>query len=185
MGFLCQLHIHHTNVSKKHQGHISIIFLTYVLSPHHLTACLDSIFINTTYIIFNLSPHPFPLHFSFCFLFHLITEFELKLHKVGLNILVIYSLGSIHFHFCSKHITPCFTALCNCVIRPCNMLEFSHISSLSTIITPVTKSNQVSTKYSPDVFSNFYRSATHGEFHGIFTTSPLLSPEMSLIHISL
>ena len=36
----------------------------------------------------------------------------------------------------------------------------------------VTKSNQVSTSNSPDVFNSFYRTITHGESHRIFTSSP-------------
>ena len=34
------------------------------------------------------------------------------------------------------------------------------------------KSNQASTKYSPDVFNSFYWTITHGEFHKIFTSRP-------------
>ena len=67
-------------------------------------------------------------------------------------------------------------------VQPCNGLEFSHISSpLVTTASHslhyllfdqlyarevyfcsfVTKSNQTSTRYWPDVFSSFYRIATH------------------------
>ena len=36
----------------------------------------------------------------------------------------------------------------------------------------VTKSNQTSTKYSPDVLNRFYRIITHGESHRIFRSPP-------------
>ena len=45
----------------------------------------------------------------------------------------------------------------------------------------VTKCNQASTKYSPDVFKSFYRTVTHGGFHGIFKPPPFpLSNKVSL-----
>ena len=74
------------------------------------------------------------------------------------------------------------------------MLEFLHIPSMPATKAPnflqyllvdqlhtkemyfyfVTKCNQAFTKYLLDVFNSFYRTATHthGEFHGIFTSSP-------------
>ena len=45
----------------------------------------------------------------------------------------------------------------------------------------VTKSNQASTRYWPDVFSSFYRMATHGESHRILTSPP----QTRFPHISL
>ena len=55
------------------------ILMTYVL-PHHRASCLDSIVIYTFQILhhFFLSPVPFLLRF----LFHLITEFEVKLYHI-------------------------------------------------------------------------------------------------------
>ena len=97
MGFLYQLHFHHTSVSKKNQGLISIIFLTYVFSPHCRTTFLDSIFIHTCQILHYLqfvSPS-ISTSFLFYFLFHLITEFEFKLHQIGPNILFTVWLASI------------------------------------------------------------------------------------------
>ena len=75
------------------------------------------------------------------------------------------------------------------------MLEFLHTSSMPVTKAPsflqyllvdqlytkemyfcyfVTKRNQAFTKYLLDVFNSFYRTVTHthGEFHGIFTSSP-------------
>ena len=75
-------------------------------------------------------------------------------------------------------------------VEPCNRFKFSHISTLlSTIVSHflhysvidqlyakevyfcsfVTKSNQTSTKDSPDVFNSFCRTVTHGDSHRIFT----------------
>ena len=116
--FFCQLHILRTNMSKKHQGHITIILLTFVFLPHSSASlCLDSIFIHTCQILHHLlyvSPS-LSTSFLFHFLFHLITEFELELHfsQVVPNILFICSLANIHFHFCFEHMNPCFTKLCN------------------------------------------------------------------------
>ena len=42
---------------------------------------------------------------------------KLKLHQVGPNVLFIYSLAGMHFHFWFEHITPCFTALSNRAIK--------------------------------------------------------------------
>ena len=86
-------------------------------------------------------------------------------------------------------------------VKTCNMLEFSHIPSMPATKAPnflqyllvdqlhtkemyfyfVTKCNQAFTKYLLDVFNSFYRTATHthGEFHGIFTSSPPLFPSPS------
>ena len=116
-GFLCQLHIHHFNMSKKHQGHVSIIFLTYVFSPHYRASCLDStsFILAKFYIIFNLSPYPLPL--CFCFNFFSIWSLSLRLNftlsQAGPSILFIYSLVNIHFQLCFKHINLCFTTLCS------------------------------------------------------------------------
>ena len=114
----CQLHIFRTNMSKKHEGHITIILLTFVFSPYgSASSCLDSIFIHTCQILHYLlyvSPS-LSTSFLFHFLFHLITEFELELHfsQVVPNILFIYSLANIHFHICFEHMNPSFTKLCN------------------------------------------------------------------------
>ena len=79
-------------------------------------------------------------------------------------------------------------------VKPCNSFEFSHISSLpATTVSNfchyllddqlyakevyfcgfVTKCNQATSKYSPDVFKSFYRTVTYGELHQIFTSPPL------------
>ena len=117
MGFLCQLHIDHTNVYKKHQRHISIIFLTYVFSPHCRASCLNKvfIFINTYQVIFNLSCHPFHFIFVFCF-------FSIWL----------YSLAGIHFQFCFEYINPCFTTLCSQMLSlawPYHRLFFTSVTA--------------------------------------------------------
>ena len=113
--FLSQLHIHHTSLSKKHQGHINLIFLTYVFSPHCSASWLDSIsvILATFYTIFNLSLHPFPIRFCFVFfsIWLLSSRSNFILSQVGSNILFIYSLASIHFQFCYKYLNPCFTTL--------------------------------------------------------------------------
>ena len=81
-------------------------------------------------------------------------------------------------------------------VKPSNRFEFSHIFSLPATTAShflrnllvdqlytkevyfcsfVTKSNQASTRYSPDVFNSFHRTATHGEpSHRIFITIPLM-----------
>ena len=62
------------------------------------------------YIIFNLSPHPFPL--CFCFAFFSIWLLNLSLNfflsKVGPSILFIYGLVSIHFQLCFYYMNPFF-----------------------------------------------------------------------------
>ena len=88
-----------------------------LFSPHYRASCLDSIsfIIAKFYIIFNLSPHPFPLRF--CFVFFSIWLLSLRLNftlsLVGPNLLFIYSLASIHFQVCFEHINPYFTTLCS------------------------------------------------------------------------
>ena len=78
-------------------------------------------------------------------------------------------------------------------VKPCNRFEFSYISSPpATTISDflhyslvdqlyakevcfcsfVTKPNQASTKYSPDVFNSFYRTVTHGGPSQWISTSP-------------
>ena len=113
-------------MSKKHQGHISIIFLTYVFSSNHRASCLNKIFIYTSQIIFNLSHHPFSL--CFCFVFFSIWLLSLSsnftLSQVGPNILFIYSLACTHFQFCFEHINPRFTTLCNQMLNLAIHLNF-------------------------------------------------------------
>ena len=67
------------------------------------------------YIIFNLPPHTFPLCFYFvvCSIWLLSLSSNHILRQVGPNILFIYSLASILFLFCFKHINPSFTTLCS------------------------------------------------------------------------
>ena len=77
------------------------------------------------YIIFNLPPHTFPLCFYFvvCSIWLLSLSSNHILREAGPNILFIYSLASILFQFCFKHINPSFT------ISLFNKFEFSHIPS--------------------------------------------------------
>ena len=86
-------------------------------------------------------------------------------------------------------------------VKPCNKFKFSHISSLPATAAShflhyllvdqlyakevyfcsfVTKCNQASTRYSLDVFKSFYRTVTHGEFHGIFTSPSRVSPHFTI-----
>ena len=149
-----------------------------------------------------------PINYHFVFvvfisiwLLHLRSNFTLS--QVGPNILFIYSLASIQFQFCFERISPCLTTLCSQILNLCNRFKFSHISSppattashfLHYLLVDqlyakevyfcsfVTKCNQASTKYSPDVFKSFYRIVTHGEFHGIFTVPPPVKWSFSKFH---
>ena len=70
------------------------------------------------FIIFNLSPTPFPLNFFFVLFCIWLLRLDLKLYfkPDRTQHLLFYSLGSIHFQFCFKCINPCFTMLCNQVL---------------------------------------------------------------------
>ena len=121
----------------------------------------------------------------------MIVRSNFTLSQVGPNILFISGLTSIHFQFCFEYINPCFTTLCSQMLslaigsnfqvfhprqpqQPLIFLYYLLIDQLHAkevyFCSFVTKCNQASTKYSPDVFKSFYRTVTHGQFHRIFTS---------------
>ena len=161
--------------------------------PHLITApqvwIQFSFILAKYYIILNLSPHPILLHFCFaCFSIRLLSfSSNFTLTRVGPNILFVYSLANNHFEFCFEQMNPRFTTSClalgsNFPTFPPRQPQVSHFLYYSLVdqlyekevyfYSFVTKSNQASNKYSPDVFSSFYRIVKHGESHRIFTSPP-------------
>ena len=85
-----------------------------------------------------------------------------------LSLAVGWNFQIFHPHQPQQPPIFCFTPL---VDQPCSF---------------VTKPNQASTRYSPDVFSSFYRTVTHGESHRIFTSLPQTRfPDISLQNLFL
>ena len=117
IGFLCQLHFHDTNVSKRHQGHISIV-LTLVFSPSPQDR-MSGFNFHSYLPNFTSSLICIPIHFHFIFvLFSFPFDYCVWAQtSPGRTQHFIYILASIHFQFCFEHIKPCFTTMCNQMLR--------------------------------------------------------------------
>ena len=104
-----------------------------------------------------------PIHFHFIFflIFFSIWLLSLRsnftLSQVGPTILFIYSLASIHFHFCFERINPCFTTLYS------QMLSLA-IGSIFTHFIPISHNSlsffallaSWSTVYTGSIFLQFF-----------------------------
>ena len=134
--------------------------MTHVFTPLHSVSCLNSYLLDFT----PLSPHPFPLCFYFIFFSIWLLSLSLNFTscQVGPNFLVIYSLACIHFQFCFKHMSPCFTTLYNhmWILAIASNFHTFHPRQLNQLYAKevyfhrfVTKFNQAFTKYSLDVFN--------------------------------